>query len=196
MSSPTSAEPALLAVAPRRQNRGTCDERDRPTCSQLRRGGLFGVQRGNVRSEGKPRTSASASRSTSHHVAATLAASRHLVRTRVIPRWRERRFGNRPIVMGRANNAHGGVLQAVALSISVAYRSVKPCEPARTRRCRCLGRPSRAPLRRSPQALGWARPTRRMSTWRRQNRLGHLSPRHVSPSQLRSAVSCSAMTVP
>jgi hypothetical protein len=54
MSSPTSAEPALLAVAPRRQNRGTREERDRPTSSQLRRGGLFGIQRGNVRSEGKP----------------------------------------------------------------------------------------------------------------------------------------------
>ena len=32
MSSPTSGEPKFLAVTPRRQNRGTCDECDRPTC--------------------------------------------------------------------------------------------------------------------------------------------------------------------
>src|SRR5512132_1786034 len=98
MSSPTSAEPALLAVAPRRQNRGTCDERDRATCSQLRRGGLFGVQRGN-----KERSQTDLCLRIQDYLpprGGHVGGVRRLVRTRVIPRWRDRRSGNRPIVMG------------------------------------------------------------------------------------------------
>ena len=46
MSSPTSGEPELLAVAPRRQNRGTCDERDRPACrARLPAGGTAPARR-------------------------------------------------------------------------------------------------------------------------------------------------------
>jgi hypothetical protein len=35
MSSPTSVEPALLEIALRHRNLGTCDKRDRPTCPRL-----------------------------------------------------------------------------------------------------------------------------------------------------------------
>lgn len=46
MSSPTSGEPALLTIAPRRQSRGICDERDRGTCrARLPAGGTAPARR-------------------------------------------------------------------------------------------------------------------------------------------------------